>query len=313
MRARRWLFSILLLALSLTPWCSAAGGSGPATLTVRIFGGATKTSLRLQPGFATVLRADHRIDTVAIGDPRLVTATTVKRGQDVYDLVLQPQTANGITNMVVWFGELTSVWELTISPGQRTADIVYVVTAPVPTPRPAAPGPSTSPTAPTAPAPPSPALLSPSPTSVRVEAPTEPSSPANGLPFLEAQQTIGDVVGRFQVIRGRDGVRIRYRIANNGTRVLSIRLSGILVRLNGHLAPFGMARDHVDKDRPATLPGGATETGIITIPLRTARQVEIIFSLFPVEDDKQGPSRVLPVTFQTMFAGLDRLPVSPAQ
>ncbi len=108
----------------------AAGQSAPVTFTVHVVGGATRTALRLQPGFATVLRADHRVETVAIGDPRLVTATTVKRGQDVFDLVLQPQTATGTTNMIVWFGDLTSIWDLTIGPGRRTADIVYVVTAP---------------------------------------------------------------------------------------------------------------------------------------------------------------------------------------
>ena len=132
MRRWPWLIALIALALPLEPEVHPAVASGPATLTVRILGGATKTALYLQPGFATVLRADHRIDTVAIGDPRIVMATTVKRGQDVYDLVLQPQTTTGVTNMVVWLGEVTSIWDLMVGSARRTADIVYVVTAPQP-------------------------------------------------------------------------------------------------------------------------------------------------------------------------------------
>src|SRR5436853_6963069 len=194
-RSRYRLPGLLLLALCLSQAGPAAPASGPAALIVRIFGAATKTSLRLQPGYATVLRADRRIDTVAIGDPRLVTATTVKRGQDVYDLVLQPQTATGVTNMVVWFGDLTSIWDLVISPGQRTADVVYVVTSPVTA---AHAGPA---------APPSPVAGAASPSVHRTgvapaaSAPARADGPSAWLAapprFLEAQQIIGDAEGTF--------------------------------------------------------------------------------------------------------------------
>jgi hypothetical protein len=103
--------------------------AGPAVLTVHARSRSAPTVLHLQPGFATVLRADHRIDAVAIGDPRLVTATAVHRGNDVYDLVLQPQVDGGATNMVVWLGELATIWQIEIGPGPRTADIVYVITS----------------------------------------------------------------------------------------------------------------------------------------------------------------------------------------
>lgn len=297
---RHRLSSIVAVALLLSAWSPRAGASGPATLTVRILGGATKTALRLQPGFATVLRADHRIDTVAIGDPRIVTATTVKRGQDVYDVVLQPQTPTGVTNMVVWFGDLTSIWDLTIGPGPRTADIVYVLTAPVASAHPA-PLSSILPS------------LSPSASPVRVEAPTEKSSPADRLPFLEVQQSIGNAVGSFQLARGPDGIGIRYHISNNGATGLSIRPSGILVRVNGRLVPFGMSRDPADKTHPTTVTAGAAETGVINATVRAPRQVEVIFSLFPVGNDQRSASAPLPITFQLVFAGLDRLPVSRAQ
>ena len=64
MRRRRWLIALIAFALPLEPEVHPAAASGPATLTVHIVGGATKTALYLQPGFATVLVADHRIDTV---------------------------------------------------------------------------------------------------------------------------------------------------------------------------------------------------------------------------------------------------------
>jgi len=119
---RAWAVAALVLVAN----CAAGGAAaaGPQALTVHLAGTAAATVLHLQPGFATVLRADHRVDTVAIGDPRLVTATAVRRGQDAFDLVLQPHADSGATNMVVWYGELATVWDLEIGPGPRTADVV---------------------------------------------------------------------------------------------------------------------------------------------------------------------------------------------
>jgi len=309
-RSRSRLPGILLLALFLSQAGPAVPASGPAALIVRIFGAATKTSLRLQPGYATVLRADRRIDTVAIGDPRLVSATTVKRGQDVYDLVLLPQTTTGVTNMVVWFGDLTSIWDLVIGPGQRTADVVYVVTAPVTAARPGpAPPPSAAPGA-------APASVHRTGLAPAAAAPARADAPSQWLAspplFLEAQQIIGDAEGTFQVFRAPDQIRIRYRITNNGTADYAVRLPGVLVRVNGRPAPFGVTRDPAAKDRPAALPGGMTETGVIIAPARAPRQVEIIFALFPIETRAQGPSRTVPITFQATFAGLDHLAISAA-
>jgi hypothetical protein len=293
---------------------SAAGHGAPATFTVHVVGGATRTALRLQPGFATVLRADHRVETVAIGDPRLVTATTVKRGQDVFDLVLQPQTATGVTNMIVWFGDLTSIWDLTIGPGQRTADIVYVVTAPQalaqstsgvlhvasPTSPTALGTPAAPPT--TAPAP----AVQPAPSAL----PSAPPTALAGEPYLEIQQAFSEAQAVFQLFRERGGIKIRYRITNQSASDVAVRPNGVLVRANGRLIPFGMSRDSVDRDRPAILPAGATETGAIAAPVKAPRQVEVIFSLFPAEEDRRGPSRRVPTTFQLVFSGLDRLATS---
>lgn len=302
--------ALCALLPALVPAEIAASGQGaPTTFTVHVIGGATRTALRLQPGFATVLRADHRVETVAIGDPRLVTATTVKRGQDVFDLVLQPQTAAGVTNMIVWFGELTSIWDLTIGPGQRTADLVYVVTAP-PVPPQSTPG-VFHPTAPAAPT--SAPIAVPTPLAQPSRSTSPPPAASAGEPYLEIHQDFPEAQGVFQLSRERAGVRIRYRITNNSAADVAVRPNGVLMRVNGRLTPFGMSRENVDKDRPAVLPAGATETGVIGAPVKAPRQVEVIFSLFPAEEDRRGRSRTVPVTFQLVFSGLDRLatPTTP--
>lgn len=304
---------IALLTLLFASGAVAGGANGPITFTVHVLGGSTKTALRLQPGFATVLRADHRVDTVAIGDPRLVTATTVKRGQDVYDLVLQPQTATGATNMIVWFGDLTSIWDLTIGPGLRTADLVYVVTAPPPAlqskPSPPLPFSSQARGAEAAPI----ALSSPPTAAAGSKTggePTQAPSTREAESYLEVQQALGDTMGVFQLFRSPTSIKIHYRIHNQGVTDFSIRPNGVVLKVNGRSVPFGMSRNNADKTKPALLPSGAAETGVINAPVRGPRQVEFIFSLFPVEEDRQGPNRAMPMTFQFLFAGLARLAVS---
>lgn len=324
-----------------------AGAAPVAALTVHVSRKAAATALRLQPGFATVLRADHRIDTVAIGDPRLVTATAVRRGQDAYDLVLQPQAEGGSTNMVVWFGDLATVWELEIGPGPRTADVVYVVTSgaadpPKPARSSGADAPAASPPAPAAggrstgaaatpsrppavrPGPGAPASAAPGAPPARPPAPSTapvaagsaaPGTPAaagqTGPPLLEVRQTIGPIAGVFQVTRIASGVVIRYRITNESQADLVIRPGGVLVRVNGRVAPYAMARDSVDRGRPDVLPRGAMETGIVDVPGAAAREVRLILSLFPATAEATA-GVALPTTFQTTFTGVDRLLLLPA-
>ncbi|HLJ60144.1 MAG TPA: pilus assembly protein N-terminal domain-containing protein [bacterium] len=337
------------LALAAT---AATAGPQPPPLTVYA-GSGTRTSLRLQPGYATVLRADRRIDTVAIGDPRLVTATAVKHGQDVYDLILQPQGSSGATNMVVWLGNLTTVWDLEVGPGLRTADLVYVVTgargaavppptasttspptssgraalpppvagAPTAAPRPSPPPAAASapqsraPAGSTIPTPETPSGRRPGPEGAASPAPG-PSEPAHpdpiaerpaGAPVLQARQTIGDVTAVFQVARLPDGVLIRYQITNHGDGDFAIRPTSVLVRVNGRLVPYALARASADQSRPDALPHGATETGVIEAPNPAARSVQVVLSLFPLAPaDDAGDAR-LPLTFEPSFAGVDRL------
>jgi len=235
------------------------------------------------------------------------------RDRDVYDLVLQPQTAIGATNMIVWFGELTSIWDLTIGPGVRTADLVYVVTAPPPAlqskPSPPLPVSSQARGAEVAPI----ALSSPPTAAAGSKAGGEPAqepSTREAGSYLEVQQALGDTAGVFQLFRSPTSIKIRYRINNQGATDFSIRPNGVVLKVNGRAVPFGMSRNTADKTRPALLPSRAAETGVIDAPARGPRQVEVIFSLFPVEEDRQGPNRTGPMTFQFLFAGLARLAVS---
>jgi hypothetical protein len=311
---------------------------GQTVLTIRVSTRATATVLHLQAGFAMVLRADRRIDTVAIGDPRLVTATAVRRGVDVYDLVLQPQVETGSTNMIVWLGDLATVWRLELGPGPRTADVVYVVTSTEAAgPRSSPPSVVASPPAPSAAPPqviplpsrtgdrdgcatPGSAVPPPSaPADHDERLPVSPAAPvpasscdAAGTSQLEARQTLGDVTGIFQALRVARGAVVRYRITNGSETDLVIRPGGILVRMNGRLVSYGMVRDSVDQRRPEILPRGGTETGVIEAPGPLSREVRLTLSLFPVAPDGAASPRALPLVFQVMFTGVDRLPLSAA-
>lgn len=333
--------------------CAAAGvvaygsavsaAAGPAALTVYAHERTIRTSLHLQPGFATIVRADRRIDTVAVGDPRLVSAAPVHRGADVFDVVLQPQTDAGTTNMVIWLGDVTTVWNLEIGPGPRTADVVFVVTQAHTGAAPAVPPASAvhgttgavpqnpahtvaaaapSPPAPSPPAPSAPALSPPAPAS---PAPTAAAPP---VPTIQLRQSVGPVRAVFTASRTPNGILFRYEIANGGDADLVIRPTTILVRADGRPAAYGMARDSVDRRRPDVVPRGATETGVIDVALPAARQVELVLSLLPVPAASSGPSNSaqappaaragttpstpVPIVLQWTFSGLDRLPVTSA-
>jgi putative type II/III system pilus formation protein len=291
------------VALGLATGHASTGptAAGPAALTVYAASGTPITLLHLQPGFATVLRADRRIDTVAIGDPRLVSATTVLRGQEVYDLILQAQADAGATNMVVWFGDLTTIWDLEIGPGHRTADLINVVTA-ASAPHPGASPPAAAP----------PPALSPVPATVSGARGARPErrSGRSGPPLLEVRQAVQDITGLFQVVRTPDEVVIRYRISNDGPVDLTIRPGGVLVRVNGQIVSYGMVRDAVDHQRPDILPRGATETGVIDAPSRSPRRVQVVFSLVPAGVPGRGARLALPITFQPAFANVDLMDIS---
>lgn len=305
-------------------------------LTVYATQPIVRTSLHLQPGFALIVRADRRIDTVAIGDPRMVAAAPVHRGPDVFDVVLQPLSETGTTNMVLWFGNVTTIWNLDIGPGPRTADVVFVVTQPH-TAQPAVPpavtpGPRNA-TAATAVGPRNGASApgTSSPSSGTPRPPDTPAPPGTrapappGEPALDLRQTVGAVTAVFHAFRTRTGILLRYEITNGAEVDLLIKPAAILVRADGRPVAYGMARDSVDRGRPDVIPRGATETGVIDIATPSARQIALVLSLAPAPSTSPpqtssapaarastAPSAPLPIVLQASFSGLDRLPVTLA-
>lgn len=324
-RARLRFPAALLCAACLTVAADFSHGAvadaALPALTVYAIQRTVRTSLHLQPGFALIVRSDRRIDTVAIGDPRMITAAPVRRGTDVFDVVLQPLSDAGTTNMVLWLGDVTTVWDLEIGPGPRTADVVFVVTQPR-TAQPAAPpAPAPAPSS----SPPAGAPAS-SRTPPRPAAATEPSTTPPPPPAIELRQTVGPVKAVFQAFRTRSGIVLRYEITNGSDGDLIIKPTMILVRADGRPVAYGMARDSVDRGRPDIVPRGATETGVIDLATPSARQVELALSLVPVAPTSAAqappaapaaraataPSALIPIVLQATFSGLDRLPISPA-
>jgi len=315
---------------------SVASAALPA-LTVYATQPTVRTSLHLQPGFALIVRADRRIDTVAIGDPRMVAAAPVRRGPDVFDVVLQPLSDTGTTNMVLWFGDVTTIWNLDIGPGPRTADVVFVVTQPRAA-QPAAPpvatrGPRNATAATAAPVGPRNAAApgASNPLSGTPRPPDAPAAPGaqppapSGEAALDLRQTVGAVTAVFHTFRTRTGILLRYEITNGADVDLLIKPAAILVRADGRPVAYGMARNSVDRGRPDVIPRGATETGVIDIATPSARQIALVLPLLPAPTAAPAPASdapaartgttppaPLPIVLQATFSGLDRLPVTPA-
>ena len=147
----------------------------------------------------------------------------------------------------------------------------------------------------------------------REAAPSAPPAavgPQDGPGAMEVSQTAGPISATFQVARTADGVAIRYRITNGGDADVAIKPAGVLVRINGSLAPYAMARANADRMRPELLPRGATETGVIQASGKTPRSVQVTLSLFPISSGSQPAGIAVPWTFEPLFSQVDRLPLS---
>jgi hypothetical protein len=291
-------------------------------LTVYANQPTVRTSLRLQPGYALIIRTDREIDTVAIGDPRIVSAAPVRRGPDVFDVVVQPQADAGKTNMVIWLGDVTAVWDLEVGPGRRTADVVFVVTQPR-VAQIGARGTDTRDARGSAPPERVSTHLQPDRDSTRRG---QTSSTAPSASTIELRETEGPVRATFRAVRTKNGIVLRYEITNGSDADVAVTPRAVLVRADGHPVAFGMLRGSVNRDNPDVIPQGATETGMIDIATPAARQIELILSLFPASaavhetPDSNTPVKPetlatvspshLPLVFQATFSGLDRLPIA---
>jgi hypothetical protein len=303
----------------------------------------------LQPGYALIIRADRKVDTVAIGDPRIVSAAPVRRGTDVFDVVLQPQSDAGKTNMVIWLGEITTIWDLDVGPAHRTTDVVFVIAPPRTTagdtvrpdasaingstaPNSVAPhgGPRAVPAVTRAPqgATSSATPIPPSQQPGRdVTRPAQTATGSSSASILEVRESAGPVEATLQAGRTKRWIVLRYAITNASETDLAIRSNTVLIRADGRPVAFGMLRTPVDQHRPDVIPRGATETGQIAVATPAARQIELILSLLPLSTSAvpstephipAGPETnavsiqaiPVPLVLQATFSRLDRLPVT---
>ncbi|MBM3502115.1 MAG: hypothetical protein FJX74_25975, partial [Armatimonadetes bacterium] len=126
----------IALALILALVAPLAFAGAPATVTVVVKQPPQRVVLKLVPDYALVLAFDRPIGTVGIGDDTLV-ATAVRET----DLIMKALRSSGRTNLLVWAGDVRTVWEIVVNRAERTADIVQVITQQPtpPSPPPAAP------------------------------------------------------------------------------------------------------------------------------------------------------------------------------
>jgi hypothetical protein len=141
---------VTVLVLILAVAVSSASAAAPASITVTIQQPIRRVTIKLVPDYVLMLTFDRPIAAVGIGDDSLV-ATAVRET----DLILKALRPSGRTNLLVWAGDVRTVWEIVVSRTERTADIIQVMTQPPaqPSPAPTTPPDESSPTDPSLPQP----------------------------------------------------------------------------------------------------------------------------------------------------------------
>jgi len=139
---------LAVLTVILAVAAGSASAAAPASITVVIKQPVQRVTIKLVPDYVLMLTFDRPIAAVGIGDDSLV-ATAVRET----DLVMKALRASGRTNLLVWAGDVRTVWEVVVNRTERTADIIQVITQPPTTPP---QEPSPRPPADTSPSPPAP-------------------------------------------------------------------------------------------------------------------------------------------------------------
>lgn len=302
------LVCIVAIALPRVSWAQ----SGPPALLTIIANPATRPVLVLEPGFNLFLVFDAAIDFVAVGDEQLLAVSA--RGQEGV-IGLRPLSPTGRTNLHVQAGGVLVVFEVRIMKGQRTADVVRVLTQPATAMK---PQPQQSAGAAGQARPEQSAQKATEgqdnrtgPVSRR-QSPPQPNNVEfipNPVGFLTEEglfrlQEVSErgVKGAFQAYRTPSGLEVRYQIMNTSGYPWKVVASRILVRADGRIVPVRILRNAPSPDGQA-LPHGAIETGVIVL-LSGARNVELTFPLFPEVLDPKA----LPVVFTVRFTDLQGLP-----
>jgi len=126
---------LAVLTVILAVAAGSASAAAPASITVVIKQPVQRVTIKLVPDYVLMLTFDRPIAAVGIGDDSLV-ATAVRET----DLVMKALRPSGRTNLLVWAGDVRTVWEIVVNRTERTADIIQVITqtptAPPPAPTP---------------------------------------------------------------------------------------------------------------------------------------------------------------------------------
>jgi hypothetical protein len=123
---------VTILVLILANAAGHASAAAPASITVAIQQPIRRVTVKLVPDYVLMMTFDRPIAAVGIGDDSLV-ATAVRET----DLILKALRPSGRTNLLVWAGDVRTVWEIIVNRTERTADIIQVMTQ-----QPAAPSPA---------------------------------------------------------------------------------------------------------------------------------------------------------------------------
>jgi hypothetical protein len=120
---------LTVLTVMLAVAVGSASAAAPASITVVIRQPVQRVTIKLVPDYVLMLTFDRPIAAVGIGDDSLV-ATAVRET----DLIMKALRPSGRTNLLVWAGDVRTVWEIVVNRAERTADIIQVITQPPPTP-----------------------------------------------------------------------------------------------------------------------------------------------------------------------------------
>ena len=283
----------------------AAAQPVPPALLVFAANPSARPVIVLEPGFGLVMVFDAPIDFVALGDDQVV-ALSVKGEEGI--IGMRPLGSGGRTNMHVQAGGVLMVFEIRVSRGPRTADVIRVVTQRV----------EGSAQAALRQAPPEPTR----PTE-RKEERREREAGASGslsvpvgwerlagpVAFL-TEENVARLVelsergvrAAFQAYRTPVGIEVRYQITNASGVPWNVVPYRILVRADGRIVPVKVLRHPASADGK-TLPHGGVETGIISVG-EGARTLVLTFPLF--QDAVHWA--LLPIVFTARFENVNALP-----
>jgi|GEM_PF-1753564 len=306
--SRNLLILTLIVGAAVLVQGVAAAQPVPPALLVFAANPSARTVIILEPGFGLVMVFDAPIDFVALGDDQVV-ALSVKGEEGI--IGMRPLGSGGRTNMHVQAGGVLMVFEIRVSRGPRTADVIRVVTQQV--------GGSASslPQQPSA----QPAerkeeererrekkVDTGSPPR-RVSVPVGWERLAGPVAFL-TEENVARLVelsergvrAAFQAYRTPVGIEVRYQITNASGVPWNVVPYRILVRADGRIVPVKVLRHPASADGK-TLPHGGVETGIISVG-EGARTLVLTFPLF--QDAVHWA--LLPIVFTARFENVNALP-----